>query len=102
MYTCRICGKEYENIEDVMNCEKRDYEKKQKEEKNKQLEKLKQEKETRYAEVKNAFNEADKAYNKAKELENKYIKDYSMSFSNDVMGDDFINKVANVISKCFD
>ena len=47
MYNCRICGKEYENIEDVMNCEKRDYEKKQKEEKNKQLEKLKQEKETR-------------------------------------------------------
>jgi RNA-splicing ligase RtcB len=101
MFNCGICGRTYGTIEERMNCEKKCYENKQKEDKNKQLEKLKQEKEVRISEVEKAYKNADEVYNKAVELENKYKKDYGMISGNCISGDDFEKEMNNILKRVF-
>jgi predicted nucleic acid-binding Zn-ribbon protein len=75
-YNCRICGKTYDALEEVMKHEQFCLNKKKRDVEFQKQEKLKAEREVRKAEVEKAFKIADDKYNEAVELEKKYEEDY--------------------------
>jgi len=78
-YKCRICGGEYEELENAIKCEQICLNKRKRDAEFQKQHKLKAEREVRKSEVEKAFKDADDKYNQAVELENKYEKDYGMA-----------------------
>jgi len=78
-YKCRICGKEYEELENAIKCEQICLNKKKRDVEFQKQNKLKAEREVRKAEVEKAFKDADDKYNEAVELDRKYEEDYAFT-----------------------
>lgn len=83
VYKCGICGAEYNNIPDRMNCERNCFEKQREEAKRIAEAKKKAEKERRQAEV-------DKAIKDVSQLIENFIKDYgSYEYEGEVINNYF-------------
>lgn len=85
-YKCAYCGKEYDNIENRMTCEKQCNKKHLRDKELERKKKLKEEQRARYEEITELYKKVGKAcdvYNKAIE---QYDKDYKTDSLWDIFG----------------